>query len=166
MTDPAQSLAGALAALDRAADHFWSFMEDRSVRFVPSQVAPIFFATLGHLVTGRDGPAGRRAGLAVLGRLYRRFGLCPYHGTVIAAAMVDTVRRFAGGSWEPELAEVWERGCRRVLRLAERAGVVGDEDAPGAALWASDQRPSPVGELVPTGTAAGNDDVRPPRSAT
>ncbi|GAA2221388.1 FAD-binding oxidoreductase [Micromonospora olivasterospora] len=127
MTDPAQSLAGALAAHDRAADHFWSFTEDRSVRLRPSQVAPIFFSTLGHLVAGKDAPAGRRAGIAVLGRMYRRFGLYPYHGTVIAAAMADTVRRFAGGCWEPELAGIWGRGCRRVLRLAERAaGVVGD----------------------------------------
>ncbi|MFG2059400.1 FAD-binding oxidoreductase [Micromonospora sp. NPDC048930] len=127
MTDPAQSLACALAAHDRAADHFWSFMEDRSVRFLPHQLAPIFFSTLGHLVASRDAPAGRRAGLAVLGRMYRRFGLYPYHGTVVAAAMVDTVRRFAGTSWEPELAGVWERGCRRVIRLAERtAAAMGD----------------------------------------
>ena len=59
--------------------------------------------------------------------MYQRFGLYPYHGTVVAAAMVDTVRRFAGDCWEPELPGVWERGCRRVLRLAERAaGVLGD----------------------------------------
>ena len=121
MTDPAESLASALAAHDHAADHFWAFMEDRSVRFLPHQIAPIFFSTLGHLVAGRDAPAGRRAGLAVLGRMHQRFGLYPYHGTVVAAAMVDTVRRFAGDCWEPELPGVWERGSRRVLRLAERA---------------------------------------------
>jgi hypothetical protein len=127
MTNVEQSLTGALSAHDRAADHFWSFMEDRSVRFLPQPIAPIFFATVGHLVAGRDAPDGRRAGLAVVGRMYRRFGLYPYHGTVIAAAMVDTVRRFAGDCWAPELAGVWERGCRRIIRLAERAAdVVGD----------------------------------------
>lgn len=60
MTDLFLSLASALAAHDRAADHFWSFMEDRSVRFLPHQTAPIFFSTLGHMVAGRDTPAGRR----------------------------------------------------------------------------------------------------------
>lgn len=121
MTDPARALALALAVHDRAADHFWSFMEDRSVRFLPHQLAPIFFSTLGHLVVGKDAQAGRRAGLAVLGRMYQRFGLYPYHSTVVAAAMVDTVRRFAGASWEPDLVGYWERGCRRAMRLAERA---------------------------------------------
>jgi NAD(P)H-flavin reductase len=96
-------------------------MEDRSVRFLPQQLAPMFFSTLGQMVTGRGDPAGRRAALAVLGRMHRRFGLYPYHGTVVAAAMADTVRRFSGTSWEPELATYWERGCRRAIRLAERA---------------------------------------------
>ncbi|WP_233558870.1 FAD-binding oxidoreductase [Micromonospora radicis] len=35
--------------------------------------------------------------------------------------MVDTVRRFADDKWDPALAVAWERGCRRALRLAERA---------------------------------------------
>ncbi|SIM53039.1 FAD-binding oxidoreductase [Micromonospora cremea] len=121
MADPEAPLEMALAAHDLAADHFWSYMEDRSVRFLPQQLAPMFFSTLGRVVTGRGDPAGRRAALAVLGRMHRRFGLYPYHGTVVAAAMADTVRRFSGASWEPELATYWERGCRRAIRLAERA---------------------------------------------
>ncbi|MGJ3224064.1 FAD-binding oxidoreductase [Micromonospora aurantiaca (nom. illeg.)] len=125
--DPGTSLALALAALGSAADHFWSFMEDRSVRFLPQQLAPMFFSTLGQMVTGRGDPAARRAALSVVGRMYRRLGLHPYHGTVVAAAMVDTVRRFAGASWEPDLAGYWEVGCRRAHRLAERAAeVLGD----------------------------------------
>ncbi|MGI5525842.1 FAD-binding oxidoreductase [Micromonospora sp. CA-259024] len=127
MADLGLSLAVALASHGRAADHFWSFMEDRSVRLVPHQFATVFFSTLGQLVAGRGDPAGRRAALAVLGRMYRRFDLQPYHGTAVAAAMVDTVRRFAGEGWEPELAGQWELGCRRALRLAERAaGALGD----------------------------------------
>ncbi|MFD6757386.1 FAD-binding oxidoreductase [Micromonospora gifhornensis] len=123
------SLAVCLAAHERAADYFWSSLEDRSVRVLPQRLAPMFFSTLGQLVVKRGdaGGIGRWAGLAVLGRMYRRFGLQPYHDSRIAAAMVDTVRRFAGDCWEPELPGVWERGCRRVLRLAERAaGVLGD----------------------------------------
>lgn len=116
-----------LAAPDRAADHFWSFMEDRSVRLIPHQLAPVLFSTLGRVVAGRGDPAGRRAALAVLGRMYRRFELQPYHGTAVAAAFVDTVRRFAGEDWDSELAGQWEVGCRRALRLAERAaGALGD----------------------------------------
>ncbi|MFI7578325.1 FAD-binding oxidoreductase [Micromonospora sp. NPDC049497] len=94
------------------------------MRFLPQQFAPMFFSTLGQVVTGRGDPAGRRAALVVLGRMYQRFGLHPYHGTVVAAAMVDTVRRFSIVSWEPALASWWERGCRRALRLAERAAAV------------------------------------------
>ncbi|WP_433532341.1 FAD-binding oxidoreductase [Micromonospora sp. CA-263727] len=127
MTDLELSWSGALSVHDRAADYLWSHLEDRSVRFLPSQFASMFFSTLGQLVVGRGDPAGRRAGLAVLGRMYQRFKLHPYHDTVIAAAMVDTVGRFAGDCWVPELAGVWERGCRRALRLAERAaGALGD----------------------------------------
>ncbi|WP_328366563.1 FAD-binding oxidoreductase [Micromonospora zamorensis] len=127
MADLGLSLAVTLASHGRAADHFWSFMEDRSVRLLPYQVAPVFFSTLGQLVVGRRDPAGRRAALAVLGRMYRRFDLQAYHGTAVVAALVDTVRRFAGEGWEPELAGDWERGCRRALRLAERAaGALGD----------------------------------------
>ncbi|MDG4751294.1 FAD-binding oxidoreductase [Micromonospora sp. WMMD718] len=124
MADLGSSLTVALAAHERAADHFWSFMADRSVRFLPQGCAPMFFSTVCRMVVGQGDRAGRRAGLAVLGRMYRRFGLYPYHGTVVAAAVVDTVRRFAGASWEPELAGCWEQGCRRVLRVAERAATV------------------------------------------
>ncbi|MFI6242774.1 FAD-binding oxidoreductase [Micromonospora sp. NPDC050795] len=127
MADLGLSLAVTLAAHDRAADHFWSFMEDRGVRLLPPPAAPMFFSTLGQLIANRGDPAGRRAAVAVLGRMYRRFELQPYHATAIAAALIDTVRRFAGGGWEPELASDWERGCRRALRLAERAaGALGD----------------------------------------
>ncbi|WP_047894743.1 FAD-binding oxidoreductase [Micromonospora sp. RV43] len=127
MADLELSWAVALAAHGRASDHFWSFMEDRSARFLPQQLTPMFFSTLGQMVAGRGDPAARRAALSVLGRMYRRLGLYPYHGTVVAAAMVDTVRRFGGASWEPDLAGYWEVGCRRVLRLAERAaGALGD----------------------------------------
>lgn len=127
MAELGLSLTVTVSSNGRAADHFWSFMEDRSVRLLPYQFAPVFFSTLGQLVAGRRDPAGRHAALAVLGRMYRRFDLQPYHGTAVAAALVDTVRRFAGEGWEPELAGRWELGCRRALRLAERAaGVLGD----------------------------------------
>lgn len=121
MSDLRLSLAVTLAAHDRAAEHFCSIMEARSVRFLPQQSAPMFVSTLGQLIASPGDPAGRRAALAVLGRMHRRLRLFPYHGTVVAAAMVDTVRRFAGASWEPEMAGYWERGCRRAFRLAERA---------------------------------------------
>ncbi|MEV6816191.1 FAD-binding oxidoreductase [Micromonospora sp. NPDC051296] len=97
------------------------------MRFLPHRYAAMFFTTLGQLIAGRDDPAGRRAALAVLGRMYQRFGLQPYHDTAISAALVDTVSRFAGAAWDPSLAGPWERGCRRALRVVERAaGVVGD----------------------------------------
>ncbi|WP_431945537.1 FAD-binding oxidoreductase [Micromonospora marina] len=127
VSEPAMELAVTLAERDRAADHFWSFMEDRSVRFLPQQFAPMFFSTVAQLAAGQGDPPARRAALAVAGRMYRRFGLYPYHGTVIAAAVVDTVRRFAGASWDRGQAGSWEVGCRRALRLAEGAArVLGD----------------------------------------
>ncbi|MEU1813353.1 FAD-binding oxidoreductase [Micromonospora aurantiaca (nom. illeg.)] len=127
MADLELSWAVALAAHDRASEHFWSLMEDRSVRFLPQQLAPMFFSTLGQMVAGRGDAAARFAALSVLGRMHRRLGMYPYHGTVVAAAMVDTLRRFGGASWEPDLTGYWEAGCRRVLRLAERAaGALGD----------------------------------------
>ncbi len=127
MTDHILPHLCALVADDRAADHFWAHLEDRSVRFLPQRLAPIFVSTLGQVVAGRGDPAARRAGLAVLGRMCRRFDLQPYHDTCIAAAMVDTVRRFAADGWGPAAPGVWERGCRRALRLAARAAtVVGD----------------------------------------
>ncbi|MFJ8689640.1 FAD-binding oxidoreductase [Micromonospora wenchangensis] len=125
--DLEQSLTRSVADHDRAAAYFWSFMVDRSVRFLPERLAPVFFSTLVELIAHGGDPAAYRAGLVVLGRLYRRFDLYPYHGTVIAAAVVDTVRRFAGESWGPESAGVWEQGCFRVLRLAEQsAEMLGD----------------------------------------
>ncbi|MFJ6200140.1 FAD-binding oxidoreductase [Micromonospora sp. NPDC092111] len=127
MADLGRSLALVVTDHERAAGYFWSFMADRSVRFLPERLAPVFFSTLAESIAGRGDPAGRQAGLVVLGRLYRRFDFYPYHGTVIAAALVDTVRRFAGESWNPELTHVWEQGCRRTLRVAEQAaGMLGD----------------------------------------
>ncbi|WKU05628.1 FAD-binding oxidoreductase [Micromonospora sp. HUAS LYJ1] len=129
--DPTGERTGVLAPVgadhERVAAYFWSFMVDRSVRFLPEGFAPVFFSTLVELIERRGDPAAYRAGLVVLGRLYRRFGLYPYHGTVIAAAVVATVRRFVGESWVPESARVWEQGCFEVLRLAEQsAGMLGD----------------------------------------
>ncbi|MDG4798137.1 FAD-binding oxidoreductase [Micromonospora sp. WMMD1082] len=127
MNDPGLAWVAVRGVYERATDHFWSFMEDRSVRFLPPPYAPMFFTTLGQVVAGRDDPAGRRAALAVLGRMYRRFGLQPYHATAVSAALVDTVHRFSGGARGPRSAERWERGCRRAFRLVERAaGTVGD----------------------------------------
>ncbi|MBL6278236.1 oxidoreductase [Micromonospora fiedleri] len=127
MADSGFSWVAVRGVHERASDHFWSFMEDRSVRFLPHRYAAMFFTTLGQLVAGRDDLAGRRAALAALGRMYRRFGLQSYHDTAIAAALVDTVCRFAGTAWEPQSTARWERGCRRALRLVERAaGAIGD----------------------------------------
>lgn len=112
---------------ERAAEHFWSVMVDRDVRFLPERLAPLFFSTLVESIAGRGDPAARRAGLVVLGRWYRRCDLHPHHGAVIAAALVDTVRRFAGESWKPELAHIWEQDCLRVWRSAgQSAGMLGD----------------------------------------
>ncbi|WKU03930.1 FAD-binding oxidoreductase [Micromonospora sp. HUAS LYJ1] len=125
--DLEQSLTPAIADHERAAAYFWSYMVDRSVRFLPERLAPVFFSTLVELIAHGADPAAYRAGLVVLGRLYRRFGLHSYHGTVIGAAVVATVRRFEGESWGPESARVWEQGCFRVLRLAEQsAEMLGD----------------------------------------
>lgn len=118
---PDKLLALTLATPGRAADHFWSFMEDRSIRFLPQQFAPMFFSTVVQMAAGQGDPPARRAALLVAGRMYRRLGLYPYHSTVIAAAVVDTVRRFAGASWDRGQAGSWEVGCRRALRMAERA---------------------------------------------
>ncbi|MFY1659413.1 FAD-binding oxidoreductase [Micromonospora sp. WMMD1274] len=110
----------------------------------------MFFSTLSQMIAGQGDPAARRAGFAVLSRMYRRFELYPYHGTVIAAAMVETVRRFTGASWEPELAGYWERGCRRVLRVAERAATaMGDgPHVTGGEVVASDAAPDGVAVLT------------------
>ncbi|WP_307868442.1 FAD-binding oxidoreductase [Micromonospora sp. C95] len=113
------------------------------MRFLPHRYAAMFFTTLGQVIAGRDHPAGRRAALAVLGRTYHRFGLQPYHDTAISAAMVDTVGRFAGTAWGPASAGRWEQGCRRALRLAERAaGVVGD--GPQVMVGEVESRTEPV----------------------
>ncbi|WP_432049877.1 FAD-binding oxidoreductase [Verrucosispora sp. NA02020] len=142
MTDPQLPLVPVLDAEDHAADHFWAYLEDRSVRFLPLQLAPIFFSTLRESVAGRGDPAARRAGLAVLARMYRRFGLQSYHDTCIAAAMVDTVRRFPDDRWGQAPAGAWERGCRRALRLADRAaGVVGE--GPQVTIGEIEARESP-----------------------
>ncbi|WP_331461151.1 FAD-binding oxidoreductase [Micromonospora tarapacensis] len=132
---------------ERAADHFWAFMEDRSVRFLPHRFAPMFFTTLGQVIAGRDEPAGRRAALAVLGRMHQRLGLRAYHDTAISAAFVDTVGRFAGTAWGPSSAVRWERGCRRALRLAERAaGALGD--GPQVMVGEVESRSEPVAGVV------------------
>ncbi|WFE64261.1 FAD-binding oxidoreductase [Micromonospora sp. WMMD714] len=127
MSELARASMFAVADHERAAAYFWSFLLLRGVRFLPQRLAPVFFSTVVELIVRGGDPAAYRAGLVVLGRLYRRFDLCPGDGAVIAAAVVDTVRRFAGESWGPELARVWEQGCLRVLRLAEQsAEMLGD----------------------------------------
>ncbi|WFE93552.1 FAD-binding oxidoreductase [Micromonospora sp. WMMD987] len=125
--DLAQSLTGAAADHERAAAYFWSFLLLRGVRFLPRRLAAVFFSTVVELIARGGDPAAYRAGLVVLGRLYQRFDLLPGDGAVVAAAVVDTVRRFAGESWGSESARVWEQGCLRVLGLAEQsAEMLGD----------------------------------------
>ncbi|MFG3423247.1 FAD-binding oxidoreductase [Micromonospora sp. NPDC048063] len=119
--EPGLSWGLTQATLDWASDYFWAHLEDRSIRFLPQAAAPVFLASLGQLIARRDDPAGRRALLAVLGRAYQRYGLQSYHDTVIAAAMVGTIRHLAGSLWDPQFAAAWQLGCRRALRLANRA---------------------------------------------
>ncbi|MEU3455260.1 FAD-binding oxidoreductase [Micromonospora sp. NPDC006766] len=130
MIEPGLSWSVTLASLNRASDYFWAHLQDRSVRFLPESAAPVFLASLGQLIARRDDPAGRRALLAVLGQAYQRYGLQAYHDAVIAAALVSTVREFAGSLWEPHLAAGWQRGCRRALRLAHRASEVLSDGTP------------------------------------
>ncbi|MFY1597349.1 FAD-binding oxidoreductase [Micromonospora sp. WMMD737] len=147
MADLEASLALPLAAHASAGDIFWTSMHEHGVRCLPQHRALILFSTLEQLIAGRGDPAGRRAALAVLGRMYRRFGFSPHHGTLAAAAMADTVRRLTGASWNPELTCAWELGCRRAMRLAERAAeAMGD--GPGVTVGEAE-----AVELVSEGVA-------------
>lgn len=91
-----------------------------------------FYRALARLVWSLDSPEELTAFVRQLGRDHRRFGVTARHYPEFMAALLATVREFAGPTWSDELAAAWQAALDMVTRtMLEAAG----EDASNAPSW-------------------------------
>ncbi|MCZ7420706.1 FAD-binding oxidoreductase [Verrucosispora sp. WMMA2121] len=118
--------AGDHAVMGEVAASFRAGLEAYCPGLLPERATALVVAALARLVSGGGDRAGRLALLAVLGRVHRRYRLCPEHGPLIGAALAPVAPRLC-----PQQVG-WERRWRRAWALIERAaGRMGD----GPAFW-------------------------------
>ncbi|WBB88843.1 FAD-binding oxidoreductase [Verrucosispora sp. WMMC514] len=118
--------AGDHAVMGEVAASFRAGLEAYCPGLLPERATALVVAALARLVGGGGDRAGRLALLAVLGRVHRRYRLCPEHGPLIGAALAPVAPRLC-----PQQVG-WERRWRRAWALIERAaGRMGD----GPAFW-------------------------------
>jgi NAD(P)H-flavin reductase/hemoglobin-like flavoprotein len=91
-----------------------------------------FFRALSRLVWSLDCPEQLAAFARELGRDHRRFGVTARHYPEFMAALMATVREFAGPAWSDEVAEAWEAMLDLVKRTMLDAA---DADAKHAPSW-------------------------------
>jgi NAD(P)H-flavin reductase/hemoglobin-like flavoprotein len=91
-----------------------------------------FFRALARLVWSLDCPEQLAAYLGELGRDHRRFGVTAKHYPEFMAALLATVREFAGPAWSDDVAAAWEAVLGLVTRTMLEAA---DADAKQAPSW-------------------------------
>jgi NAD(P)H-flavin reductase/hemoglobin-like flavoprotein len=91
-----------------------------------------FFRALARLVWSLDCPEQLTAYLRELGRDHRKFGVTARHYPEFMAALLVTVREFAGPAWSDEVAAAWEAVLDLVTRTMLEAA---DADAKQAPSW-------------------------------
>jgi ferredoxin-NADP reductase/hemoglobin-like flavoprotein len=91
-----------------------------------------FFRALARLVWSLDCPEQLTAYLRELGRDHRRFGVTARHYPEFMAALLATVREFAGPAWSDDVAAAWEAALDLVTRTMLEAA---DADAKQAPSW-------------------------------
>jgi NAD(P)H-flavin reductase/hemoglobin-like flavoprotein len=91
-----------------------------------------FFRALSRLVWSLDSPEQLAAFLGETGRDHRRFGVTARHYPEFMAALMATVREFAGPAWSDETAEAWQAVLDLVTRTMLEAA---DADARHAPSW-------------------------------
>ena len=107
-----------------------------------------FFRALARLVWSLDCPEELTAFVRQLGRDHRRFGVTARHYPEFMAALLATVREFAGPAWSDDVAAAWQaaldmvtrtmldgRERRRQARAVLVAGRGHRAPAPGAMTW-------------------------------
>lgn len=73
---------------------------------------------------------------ARLGRDHRKFGALNGHYPAVGACLLDSLARYAGPAWTPELAAAWTRAYGLVAQVMSQAA---DEDALlGPAVWSAE----------------------------
>jgi NAD(P)H-flavin reductase/hemoglobin-like flavoprotein len=73
---------------------------------------------------------------ARLGRDHRKFGALNGHYPAVGACLLDSLARFAGPAWSPELAAAWTHAYGLVAHVMSQAA---DEDALlGPAVWSAE----------------------------
>jgi NAD(P)H-flavin reductase/hemoglobin-like flavoprotein len=91
-----------------------------------------FFRALASLVWSVDCPEQLAAYVAELGRDHRRFGVTARHYPEFVAALLATVREFAGPAWSDEVAAAWVALLDLVTRTMLEAA---DAEAKQAPSW-------------------------------
>ncbi|WP_328806373.1 globin domain-containing protein [Streptacidiphilus fuscans] len=68
-----------------------------------------------------------------LGRDHRKFGALAGHYPAVGDALLDTLARFAGDRWTPQLGDIWARAYGVVAEVMNQAAE--DDAALGPAVW-------------------------------
>ncbi|WP_019633373.1 globin domain-containing protein [Actinomadura atramentaria] len=90
------------------------------------------FRTLTQIVFHADDPAALTDRLAPLGRAHRKYGVLPEHYPAFGAALVATLRRFAGPAWSPAAEAAWTAAYARAAETMIEAAA---EDARTSPPW-------------------------------
>ena len=86
---------------------------------------------LVHVVQMVDRPDELLPFLEQLGRDHRKFGVLSQHYDAVGAALIGTIRKFAGPAWTPEVERAWTSAYRTVAD-AMRASMQAER---GPAVW-------------------------------
>jgi hemoglobin-like flavoprotein len=80
------------------------------------------------LVTHYDRPQELLPAFAAMGRRHERYGVRIEHYAAVGAALLSTLRRFAGAAWTPAYHGAWVRAYTFAAGNMMQAGALADED--------------------------------------
>jgi hemoglobin-like flavoprotein len=133
-----ESFAHVEAAAGKAAAYFYGrlFASNPATRalfpLAMDRQRDRFFRALARIVWSLDCPAELTGFCQQLGRDHRRFGVTAKHYPEFMAALLATVREFAGPAWSDEVAAAWEAALDLVTRTMVKAA---EDDARHAPSW-------------------------------
>ncbi|WP_083982080.1 globin domain-containing protein [Actinomadura hibisca] len=90
------------------------------------------FHALTKIVWSLDSPESLAGYLGQLGRDHRKFGVLPEHYPAVGAALIATLRRFAGPEWTAEAEAAWTAAYQRAADLMMGAA---EQDAAHSPPW-------------------------------
>jgi hemoglobin-like flavoprotein len=102
------------------------------------------------LATGVNQPTALLATLEQLGRDHRKFGIRPVHFAAVGKTLLDTLARFAGTAWTPEIETAWLDRYQAAADVMLAAAEAAEDKPPYWYAVVVDQQPVTVGVATMT----------------